>query len=343
MTKVSMVANSLSGIIGVIMALAGYGVWSLAVQQISRATIRTICLWLLRLWWPSLIFSIKSLGAMFSYGSRLFISGLLNQIFDNIYLLVIGKLFSAADLGFFSRSKNIQEIPSNTLAGMVGRVTFPVFSTMQDDPVRLKRGLKKALTILVMVNIPMMIGLAVIARPLVIVLLTEKWSESIPYLQLLCMIGLLYPVHVINLNLLQALGRSDLFLRLEIIKKVLVVINIAVTWRWGISAMICGMLVLSILSYYLNSYYTGVLIGYRIGEQIRDMFPYLLLSVLMGITVFVSGLIPYPNDWSMLLMQIMIGLVIYISLCRVFRLQAFMEVWHGGWSRMQLLKAKISG
>jgi O-antigen/teichoic acid export membrane protein len=279
---------------------------------------------------------------MFGFGSRLLVSGLLNQIFDNIYLLVIGKLFSAIDLGFFTRAQSFADLPSRTLSGMVGRVTFPVFSTIQDDQVRLKRGLKKALTTLAMVNFPMMIGLAVIARPLVLVLLTDKWAPSIPYLQLLCILGLLFPLHFMNLNVLQALGRSDLFLRLEIIKKVLIIINIAITWRWGISAMILGMIAMSAISYYLNSYYNGVLIDYPIQEQVLDLSPYLIIAVLMGVAVFATGLLPFPNQWSMLLVQIIVGIVSYASLCRVFRLAAFIEIWQEGWNRVTSLRPRIA-
>lgn len=338
--KVSLIASALSGIIGVSMAATGFGVWSLVVQQISSAFFRTVLLWLLNGWRPALIFSLKSLREMFGFGSRLLASGLLNQIFDNIYILVIGKLFSATDLGFFTRAQTLREVPSKTLSEMVGRVTFPVFSTIQDDPARLKKGMKKALTTLVLVNFPMMIGLAVIARPLVLVLLTEKWTESIPYLQLLCLVGLLFPLHVINLNLLQALGRSELFLRLEIIKKILIVINIAVTVRWGISAMIYGMIGTSIISYYLNSYYTGVLIGYSIREQLRDLFPYLILAVVMGIAVYAAGLLPFPNHWSILLLQMPLGIVIYVCLCRLFRLPAFVEIWQTWWRKMVFLKMR---
>lgn len=341
--KVSLIASALSGIIGVSMAATGFGVWSLAVQQISSTFFRTVFLWLLNGWRPAPIFSLKSLREMFGFGSRLLASGLLNQIFDNIYLLVIGKLFSATDLGFFTRAQTLREVPSKTLSEMVGRVTFPVFSTIQDDPARLKKGMKKALTTLVLVNFPMMIGLAVIARPLVLVLLTEKWTESIPYLQLLCLVGLLFPLHVINLNLLQALGRSELFLRLEIIKKILIVINIAVTVRWGISAMIYGMIGTSIISYYLNSYYTWILIGYSIREQLRDLSSYLIMAVLMGVAVYAAGLLPFRNLWSMLLVQITIGIVIYVGLCRLFRPSAFMEIWQMGWNKMQFLKAGITG
>ena len=341
-TKVSLFSGVLSGVLGIILAMAGFGVWSLAMQQIFNAILRTILLWLLNPWRPALIFSIRSLREMFGFGSRLLASGLLDQVFGNIYLLVIGRLFSAIDLGYFTRAQTFAYVPSQTLSGMVGRVTFPVFSTIQNDSVLLKRGMKKALTTLVLVNFPMMIGLAVVARPIVLGLLTEKWAASIPYLQLFCLLELLLPLHVINLNLLQAVGRSDLFLRLEVVKKVLTVINIAIAWRWGISAMIFGMLIMSIISYYLNSYYAGMLINYPISEQLRDLFPYLLMAVLMAVASFTVGLLPFPTRWLMLLAQIAVGVAVYGCLCRVFRLMAFMEVWEIMWNRMLLVRVGIS-
>ncbi len=333
-TKISVIAGILSGIAGITLALRGYGVWSLVFQQITASLVSTVCLWSFNHWRPELIFSFDALAGMFGFGSRLLFSSILNQIFDNIYYIVIGKIYSAADLGFFSRAKTLNDVPTLTLSEMAGRVTFPVFSKIQDDRERLKRGVKKALTSLVLVNFPMMIGLAVIARPLVLVLLTEKWAAAIPYLQLLCIAGVLYPLHVVNLNLLQALGRSDLFLRLEVIKKMLIVINIAVTWSWGISAMIYGMIGLSVISYYLNSYYTGILIGYSFGEQVADLGPYLAVGVLMGLVVSAVGWLAYPGNVSMLLVQIAAGVISYASICRLLRLTAFMEIWRGLWDRM---------
>ncbi len=332
--KVSVIAGILSGIVGISLALRGYGVWSLVFQQIVASLVSTVCLWSFNPWRPELIFSFGALSDMFGFGSRLLFSGILNQIFDNIYYIVIGRIYSAADLGFFSRAKTLNDVPTMTLSEMMGRVTFPVFSTIQDDRERLKRGLKKALTSLVLVNFPMMIGLAVIARPLILVLLTEKWAPAIPYLQLLCVAGVLYPLHVVNLNLLQALGRSDLFLRLEIIKKILIVINIAVTWNWGISAMIYGMIGLSVISYYLNSYYTGVLIGYSFGEQVADLGPYMAVGMLMGLVVSAAGWLPYPGNVAMLLVQIAVGMIGYVCFCRLLRLAAFMEIWRGLLDRM---------
>lgn len=329
-TKVSLLAGGISGIIGIAMAVADFGVWSLVAQQVSNSFFQTVFLWFFNPWRPSLVFSFQSLQEMFGFGSRLLASGLLNQIFDSLYYVVIGRMFSAAALGFFTCAMALAELPSRTLSGIVVRVTFPVFSTVQNDPPRLKRFLKKALKFLVFVNFPMMIGLAVIAHPLVLVLLTEKWSPCVPYLQLLCAMGLLYPLHLINLNALQALGRSDLFLRLEVIKKALIVVNIAVTWPYGIEAMIYGMIVFSCTCYVLNSYYTGVLIGYPIAEQMRDMIAYLILAGITGGIVILAGLFPYPTPLTALIVQTSTGILTYVCLCRMFRLEALMDALDAG-------------
>jgi teichuronic acid exporter len=325
-TKVSLIATIISGSIGVTLAVRGFGVWSLAIQQVCGALLRTVLLWFFNTWRPSLIFSLRSLRQMFAFGSRMLASGLLDTIFQNLYLVVIGKLFSPASLGFYTRANSLQQMPTNSLSGMVGRVTFPVFSTVQNDPARLKRGLKKALTTLVVINFPMMIGIAVVARPLVLVLLTEKWAPCVPYLRLLCLVGLFFPLHVINLNLLMAKGRSDLFFRLEVLKKVIVVAVIIVTCRWGIEAMIWGQIVASVACYYLNSFYTGRLIAYPLREQVLDLFPYFGAALFMGAVVHAWNWVPFPEEWALLATQIVSGVIIYTLLCRIFGLSAFIEV-----------------
>jgi teichuronic acid exporter len=328
LTKVNIVSTLVSGLIGIILAINDYGVWSLVVQQITRSLLSTFLLWIFNSWRPSLDFSIRSLREMFRFGSRMLASGLLNQTFENIYLLIIGKLFSAADLGYFTRAQTLQQLPSNTLAVMVARVTFPVFSAIQDDRERLKKGMKKALISLALINFPIMIGLSLIARPLIIILFTEKWIESAPYIQLLCFLGLLLPLHVLNLDVLQALGKSNIFFRLEVIKKVLIVLNIIITWHLGISAMIYGMIVTSVISYYLNSYYNKKLINYGILEQLFDLIPYFIASVLMGFCVYFVGLIQIPNNLLLILCQIVSGIFIYLLICYFFRFTAFMEIMH---------------
>ena len=326
-TKISLIAGSCSGAIGITLAYKGFGVWSLVIQQVSFALFRSILLWLLNTWRPAWVFSLQSLRQMFSFGSRLLISGLLNQIFDNIYYVVIGKVFTPAALGFYTRAKRLQELPSLTLSGIVSRVSFPVFSSVKDEPERLKKGLRKALVMLVFINSPAMVGLAVVAEPLVKVLLTEKWLPCVPYLQLLSVIGLLLPLQMLNLNVLMAMGRSDLFLRLEIIKKVLIICNIALTWRWGVIAMIQGQIVVSIASYFLNSFYTGKLINYSMLEQVKNILPYFILAALMGISIYFLQYISFSGALSLVVVQIAAGAFVYLSLCGLFRLQAFKDSW----------------
>ena len=324
--KVSVIATVISGTIGVTMAINGFGVWSLVAQSLGCNLFRTILLWFFNTWHPSLAFSLDSLRGMFAFGSRLLASGLLDTVFQNIYLVVIGKLFFPMALGFYSRAKELQQLPVSNISTIISRVTFPVFSSVQDDKPRLKRGVRKALTMLVMINFPMMVGLAIVGKPLVLLLLTEKWAPCIPYLQLLCVVGMLYPVHVINLNVLTAQGRSDLFFRLEVLKKVLVVIAIGVTYRWGIIAMIYGQIATSCLAYFLNSYYTGKMLDYPITEQIQDLIPSLALAGIMGLGVYALKYTPIVNQSALLSVQIMTGIALYAVLCYIFRISSFMEV-----------------
>ena len=326
-TKVSMLAVLLSGTIGIGLALKGFGVWSLAVQSVSSTLLRTIFLWVFNKWRPSPELSFAALKELFGFGSRLLASGLLDVIFTNLYQLVIGKIFSVRDLGFYTRALGLQQLPASSLSTIVSRVSFPVFSMIQDDTERFRNALKKAVCFLVMVNFPVMIGLAACAEPLIIVLFTEKWAQSIPYFQLLCVAGLLYPLHVINLNVLKAKGRSDLFFRLEIIKKLLVVANISISYRWGVIGIIYGQVIVSIIGYFLNSYYTGKLVDYTSKDQIRDFLPYLSVSSLMGIIVYAISYVVALNYIALLMVQVLCGITIYIALCRIFRLDAFMETW----------------
>lgn len=322
-TQVTITASLVSGVIGVTLAYLGYGVWSLVAQSISVNAVRTSLLWIVHSWRPTGRFRFDALGAMFPFGSRLLASSLLETVFQNIYLVLIGRLFSAADLGFYTRARTFTNVPSSTLSGVVGRVTFPVFSSIQSDKARLKRGVQGALATLAMINFPLMAGLAAVAGPLVNVLLTDKWAPCVPYLQLLCGMGLLYPLHAVNLNVLKAQGRSDLFFRLEVMKKVLVIVAIAITYRWGISALIIGGIASSLLAYLLNSYYSAVFIDYSWREQVWDVMPYLLLSMAMGLCVMAVGQMADCRDVVLLALQVVCGICTYVAMARAFRLAAF--------------------
>jgi len=332
--KVSIIATVISGTVGVTMAYNGFGVWSLVAQSLGNNLLRAILFWFFSTWRPSLVFSFNSIRVMFSFGSRLLISALLNAVFQNIYFVVIGKLFSPSDLGFYSYAERLQKIPVANISGIIGRVTFPVFSSVQDDKPRLKRGVRKALTALAMINFPMMVGLAIVAKPLVHVLLTDKWLPCVPYLQLHCAVGILYPLHTINLNVLIAQGRSDLFLRLVVLTKFLIVIAIGITYRWGIIAMIYGQIAASCLAYFINTYYTGKMLDYPVTKQVQDLMPSLMLACLMGGGIYALHYAPIVNQLALLSVQIMTGTVLYIGLCYIFRISSFMEA-------LEIVKSKL--
>ena len=327
LTKINIIASICSGTLGMVLAFAGWGVWSLAVQQVSSNLLRTVLFWVFNSWRPSRRFSLTALRGLFAFSSPLLLAALINEIFENIYLVVIGRAFSAADLGYYTRAQSLTQVCSETLGRVANRVTYPVFSSVQADVSRLKRGLQKSMTSIGFIHFPMMIGLAVTAKPLVLVLLTEKWARCVPYVQILCLVGLFFPFHLMNLNALTAIGRSDLFLRLEIIKKVLIVGNIALTWRWGIDAMIWGQVVLSVIAYYLNSYYVARIIDYPLREQVRNLLPYLAAAALMGVAAYAIQGVFATNRLSQLTAQVLTGVACYALFCRVFCLAAFSETW----------------
>ncbi len=323
--KVSVAATLLSGVIGITLAVRGFGVWSLAAHYISSSLFRTMLLWGLNTWRPKLLFRFAALREMFGFGSKLLAAVLLNTIFENIYLVVIGRLFSAGHLGLYAGARKIQNTATINITGVVMQVAFPVFSAIQDEPARLKRSMRKAMMMLALVNFPLMAGLALVARPIVYVLLTERWAAAVPWLQLLCVAGLLYPFQSLHLNVLKAVGRSDLYFLLEVVKKTLIVILIAITCRWGVTGMLWGQVVMSVLGYYINSYYTTRLIGYRLTEQLADLAPYAAISALMGVGVYLVQWVP-ARDAFRLLMEVLLGVVLYVVLSCLFRLPAFLDV-----------------
>ena len=323
--KVSTLSTAVSGIVGITMAYQGFGVWSLVAQSLGKNLLQTSLLWLFHDWRPACLFSLSSLRSMFPYGSKLFFSNLLNIIFGNLNAIVIGKIFPAAALGFYSRAKFLQEIPVSSTSDVAARVMFPIFCSIQNDKDRLTQAMRQALTMLAMLSFPLMIGLAVIAKPLVLVLLTEKWLPCVPYLQLFCAIGALYPLQLINLNVLKAQGRSDLFLKAEIIKKIMTVIALVITYRWGIIAMISGEIVASFLSYYINCVYLNRVLNYSMITQIKEVLPSLLLASVMGGGVYALNYVSFPNQFTLLATQVILGGALYSVLCYIFKLSPFLK------------------
>lgn len=285
-TKASLLSVIVSGIIGIWMAYQGFGVWALAVQSIVGGCINMVALWIYSGWIPQRVFSKSSFKELFSYGSKLLLSGLIDTTYNNIYTIVIGKKFSQVDLGYFTRAVSFTNFPSSNITGILQRVTFPVLSSIQNDDEKLKATYRKFLRLSAFVIFPLMVGLLAVADPLVRLLLTDKWSGVILLLQILCLSQMWYPIHAINLNLLQVKGRSDLFLRLEIIKKVMGVAILCITIPLGITAMCWGLVAGSLIALFINTYYTGRLIQVGYWMQMKDLLPILGNTFSMGIIVW---------------------------------------------------------
>lgn len=276
--KAGFIAVSLSGITGIILAYRGYGVWALVIQTLLNNLLNTAFLWLYSRWVPLFVFSIRSFRHLFAFGSKLLGAGILDTVYKNIYPLIIGKLFSSAELGYYTRADQFCQMPSSNLTGIIQRVTFPVLCDLQEDEVRLKEVYRKFIQMSALLIFPLMSGLAALSFPAIRLVLTDKWLPSAPLLQLLCLAGMLYPIHALNLNLLNVKGRSDLFLRLEIVKKLILTAAILLTFQAGVQMMIIGQVVTSYIILFINTYYTKKLIGYGIKDQIKDLSTIFLLS-----------------------------------------------------------------
>ena len=236
-TKVSLIASLSSGAVGIGMAYGGCGVWSLVGQQISRQLMNTVFLWIYGKWHPALEFSKRSFRELFSFGSKLMLSSLIDTIYKNIYYLVIGRFYTSATLGQYTRAEQFNSIFSTNLTAVVQRVSYPVLSSIQNEPDRLRDAYRRVIKTTMLLTFACMLGLAAVARPLIVLLIGEKWLPAVGYLQILCFAGMLYPLHAINLNILQVKGRSDLFLRLEIIKKVIGTLPIVLGIFYGICSI----------------------------------------------------------------------------------------------------------
>ena len=317
-------SNVLGGIIGIIAAYRGLGVWALVVMHIAGALIGLLLLWIISPWRPRGRWSKDSLKYLWGFGSKLLASGLLDTIYKNIYPVVIGKFYSAADLGQYTRAKQYAHMPAGTLTGMLQQVTFPVLSTIQDDIERLGNSYRRMLRFTVFVVFPIMVGMAVLAHPLVITLVTGKWAECVPYLQVICFASMWYPVHAINLNLLQVKGRSDLFLRLEIIKKVIITVAIFICVPFGIMGICIGAVCTSLICLFINTYYTGKLIHVGFARQMMDMIPTLLNSLAMGAVVYLVT-IPIGNEVIKLVVGISLGVAFYTTMAWLFKMPELRE------------------
>jgi teichuronic acid exporter len=323
--KIWVISAILSALIGVALAFKGYGIWALVAMAMANTLTRTIALWILSPWRPLCKFSGASFRALFSFGGYLFLSQLLNVGYERFYTLLIGKWFGVYELGIYNRASNVQKLPAESLSRIINQVAFPIFSQTNNDSDKLVRGLRFSLRSIMLVNIPMMIGLALVAEPLILTLYGEAWLTSVPLLSILALSGILYPLHLLNLSVLQSMGHSAKFFRVAIIKKATGVTFLIIGARWGITGMAWAIVASSCFSFFFNAYYNGKFLKHGALAQIRDFAPILLCALPMAALVYYCSVQFQLIPILQLIALSAIGAVTFLLVAYLTRLSALHE------------------
>lgn len=324
-TKITLIASVASGVIGISLALMDFGVWALVMQGIISQLLRTILLWIYNHWIPSIRFSKESFNRLFGFGWKMMASSILDSLWTQLYQVVVGKFYSPATLGQYTRAKQFSTMFSSNLTTVIQRVTYPVLSDIQDEKERMVAAYRKIIKTTMFMTFALMFALGAVSEPLLYCLIGPKWHESATYLPLICLVSSLYPLHAINLNMLQVQGRSDLFLGLEIAKKIIGLAPLFIGAFVGIFPMLYTTVITSIISYFLNSYFSGKLLGYSSWMQLRDIAPSFFISLSMAVIVFCLRFLPFSN-WLILPMQILLGIIVFFFLCKITKIEEYKEV-----------------
>ena len=324
-TKITLIASILSGIVGIALALMDYGVWALVVQGIVAQSLRTVLLWFFNHWVPSLRFSKESFNRLFGFGWKMMASGILDSLWTQLYQVIVGKFYSPSTLGQYTRAKQFASLFSSNLTSVIQRVTFPVLSDIQDENERMIVAYRRIIKTTMFMTFALMFALGAVSEPLLYCLIGPKWHEAATYLPWICLIGSLYPLHAINLNMLQVQGRSDLFLGLEIIKKIIGIVPLMIGAFIGIFPMLYTSVFTSIICYFLNAYFPGKLLGYSSWMQVKDVALSFVISLIMAVVVYLMKYLPLSN-WLILPMQIILGFFFFFFLCKITKIEEYKEV-----------------
>ena len=311
-----------SAFAGIGLAYGGFGLWAIVAQNLVNLTIDTLVLWIMVEWRPRFIFSFERLKGLLSYGWKLLASALLDTVYGNLRQLVIGRMYTTSDLAFYNQGDKFPQIITSNINASIDSVLLPSMAQVQDDKARVKAMTRRAITVSTYLMAPMMIGLAFCANSVITLILTDKWTPCVLYMRIFCITYMFYPIHTANLNAIKAIGRSDLFFKLECVKKIMEMILLLSTMWFGVEVMAYSMLISSLLSQLINTWPNRKLLSYGYLEQIRDILPNILLSIGMGFCVWLIGGI----DMSLVLklfVQILTGAVVYVSASYLFKIEPF--------------------
>lgn len=325
-TRITIIASMTSGAVGIGMAFLGFGVWSLVAQQISQQLLTSILLWVSNKWVPKLMFSWDSFKDLWSFGWKLLASSVIGSLTNDLYQAVIGKCFAPQSLGYYTRARHFSGIFSTNISTIVNKVSFPVLSAIQDDQPRLKSAYRRLIKVTMLPTFILMLGMAAVAKPMILVLIGEKWLTASYYLQIICFYAMMIPLHTLNLISIQVVGRSDITLKLRVIKSIIGLIPIGIgIWSKSIFWMLAGSLVVDYFCYYLNTYFSGPLLGYPILEQLKDVSPSFGVALLMAIPVYLLSYLPF-SSFVILPIQLVVGAALTLILCPLFKLPEYYEI-----------------
>ena len=314
-----------AAVVGIIMALKGYGVWALVTQQLLNAAVDTLILWITVRWRPQFSFSLDRLKGLFSYGWKLLASALLDTVYRDIRQLIIGKMYSAADLAYYNKANQFPNVIVGNINNSIDSVLLPAMSKEQDDKDVVRNMTRRAIKTSTYIMAPLMLGLAFTASNVVVLLLTEKWMECVPYMVIFCITYMFYPIHTANLNAIKAMGRSDIFLKLEVIKKIVGIALLFSTMWFGVMAMAYSLLLSSVLSQIINSWPNKKLLNYSYLEQLKDILPNIIMAVIMGVCIYFMPTL-MGSTLLTLVVQIIVGAGIYIMESIIMKNDSFLYV-----------------
>lgn len=318
----SLSAVIISGIVGIVTAYNGWGVWALVVQHLISKLLNSIILCFTIEWRPKLLFSFKRVKALFSYGSKLLVSALIDTLYRDLRTLIIGRIYSPAILGFYNRGRQFPQFIVANIDSSIQSVMLPTLSAHQDNTKRVKEMMRRAIVSSSFIMFPMMVGMAVVAEPLVEMVLTDKWLPAVPFLQIFCVSNALIPIHTSNLQAINAMGRSDIFLKLEVIKKIVGLTILLISLPFGVYVIALSSILSSIISSFINAYPNKRLLDYSYKEQWLDIMPSLMISLVMGAIVYSINFLSM-QAWQILVFQVVSGSVIYILLAKIFKIESF--------------------
>ncbi|GGW38923.1 lipopolysaccharide biosynthesis protein [Arenibacter certesii] len=321
LTLLNLPGAIIGSIIGIVLGIKGFGVWSIIFMYIASQAVQTIFLWIFSTWKPSFTFSVEKIKLHFSFGYKLLISGLLNSVFNNVYNVLIGKYFPIKSLGYYERANAFSNQPVSILSSIISKVTYPILANMQEEKEKITKIYKQMFQTTYFLTTPLMILLAGNAMQIFQLILGEKWLGAVPYFQILCVAAIFYPINAFNLNILKVFGRTDLFLRLEIIKKLIIIINVTIGFYFGIYGLLWSSVLSSFLAVMVNGHYSSLIINYSTRNQLLDMLPISLICTAMFLIInYLSNALPVDYGFMRIIISSIIGLLFYLISCKLLKL-----------------------